>query len=97
MVVLEAWASGLPVAVSNRGGLVALVEENKTGLFFNPSVPASDPQSIASVLGRLSVDPALQQALGKAGLEAAIASYSWDSITERLIAIYQRVYENTVH
>ena len=97
MVVLEAWASGLPVAVSSRGGLVALVEDAKTGLFFDPSVPPSDPQSIASVVGRLSLDTPLQKSLGKAGLETAKASYSWDSITARLIAIYQRVYENTVH
>ena len=97
MVVLEAWASGLPVAVSRRGGLVALVEENKTGLFFDPSAAASEPQSIASVLGRLSVDAPLQKALGTIGLETATSSYSWDSITERLIAIYQRMYENTVH
>jgi len=97
MVVLEAWASGLPVAVSNRGGLVALVEDNKTGLFFDPSVNVSDPHSIASVLGRLSVDSSLQKALGQAGLRTATDSYSWDSITTRLIAIYQRVYENTIH
>ncbi len=97
MVVLEAWASGLPVAVSHRGGLVALVEDAKTGLFFDPSALASDPQSISSVLGRLSVDSALQGDLAKAGLETATESYSWDSITTRLIAIYQRVYENTIH
>jgi glycosyltransferase involved in cell wall biosynthesis len=97
MVVLEAWASGLPVAVSHRGGLVALVEDAKTGLFFDPSAPVSDAQSIASVLGRLSLDLPLQETLAKAGLETATDSYSWDSITTRLIAIYQRVYENTIH
>ena len=97
MVVLEAWASGLPVAVSDRGGLSALVEEDKTGLFFDPSAPVSDPKSISSVLGRLSIDSPLQESLGKAGLKLASESYSWDIITTRLMAIYQRVYENIIH
>jgi len=97
MVVLEAWASSLPVAVSQRGGLAALVEDNETGLFFDPSAPSIDKNSIASVLGRLSVDSSLQKSLCKKGLETATKSYSWDSITTRLIAIYQRVYENFIH
>ncbi len=97
MVVLEAWASGLPVAVSDRGGLSALVEEDKTGLFFDPSAPGTDSKSIASVLGRLSMDIPLQKALGKAGQKLARDSYSWDIITTRLMDIYQRVYENSIH
>ena len=97
MVVLEAWASGLPVAVSERGGLAALVEDNKSGLFFDPTAEVSDAKSIASVVGALSKDTSLQQKLGKNGLKIARESYSWDSITSRLIDIYQRVYEHTIH
>jgi len=97
MVVLEAWASGLPVAVSKRGGLASLVTEHTTGLFFDPSASVEEETSIATVLHRLSSDPSLQRRLGSEGKKEAIDSYSWDSITSRLETIYQRVYEHSIH
>ena len=97
MVVLEAWASSLPVAVSRRGGLASLVTEGETGLFFDPSSEVDDENSIASVVGRLSLDGKMQKNLSEAGKKEAVQSYSWDSITTRLEAIYQRVYEHTIH
>lgn len=65
--------------------------------FFDPTAEVSDAKSIASVVGALSKDTSLQQKLGKNGLKIARESYSWDSITSRLIDIYQRVYEHTIH
>ncbi len=96
MVVLEAWASGLPVAVSQRGGLASLVTQETTGLFFDPEAEADEENSIASVIARLSLDRDLAKALGEAGIREAVASYSWDSITSRLETIYQRVYEHSI-
>lgn len=97
MVVLEAWASGLPVAVSKRGGLSHLVTHDETGLFFDPELPPSDEDSIASVLGRMVNNPLLQQSLAKKGHTSAVTSYSWDIITARLEGIYKRAYENSHH
>ncbi|MBN2860526.1 MAG: glycosyltransferase family 4 protein [Sphaerochaetaceae bacterium] len=96
MVVLEAWASGLPVAVSQRGGLASLVTQDTTGLFFDPASEAEDENSIASTVARLSQDRAFAQSLAEAGRQEAAASYSWDSITARLETIYQRVYEHSI-
>ena len=96
MVVLEAWANSLPVAVSKRGGLAALVTQDTTGLFFDPESEADEENSIASVIARLSLDRDLAKALGEAGNKEAVASYSWDSITARLETIYQRVYEHSI-
>ena len=94
--MLEAWANSLPVAVSKRGGLAALVTQDTTGLFFDPESEADEENSIASVIARLSLDRDLAKALGEAGNKEAVASYSWDSITARLETIYQRVYEHSI-
>lgn len=91
MVVLEAWASQKPVAVSQRGGLASLVTEGKDGLFFDPEAPEGTESSISSVLCTLATNPDLRTALGQGGLRTATESYSWDSITSRLEAIYRSI------
>ena len=91
MVVLEAWASKKPVAVSRRGGLASLVTEGTDGMFFDPEVPEDNESSISSVLCTLATNPDLRTALGQGGLKTATESYSWDSITSRLEAIYRSI------
>ncbi|PKL12506.1 MAG: glycosyl transferase, partial [Spirochaetae bacterium HGW-Spirochaetae-8] len=44
----------------------------------------------------LASDASLRSSLGEAGRATATASYSWDSITTRLIDIYRRVYADFV-
>ncbi|AEV30038.1 glycosyltransferase [Sphaerochaeta pleomorpha str. Grapes] len=96
MVVLEAWASEKPVAVSQRGGLTSLVSEGKDGMFFDPEAPEDNASSISSVLGNLAANPELRKKLGEEGLKTAKESYSWDSITSRLETIYRSINENSV-
>ena len=40
-VVLEAMATGVAIAASNRGGIPEIIENNKTGELFNPMRPAA--------------------------------------------------------
>lgn len=87
IVVLEAWSAGLPVVVSNVGGLRALVREAETGLFFEPEDPAAD-ERLAERLLFAADSPELRQRLGAAGLAEARAHYDWDRIHERLEGIY---------
>jgi glycosyltransferase involved in cell wall biosynthesis len=96
MVVLEAWASGLPVAVSKRGGLASLVTSGKDGLFFNPEAIESETDSIASTIVKLAKNPELRKKLGDQGKITATTSYSWDTITSRLETIYANINENPV-
>jgi glycosyltransferase involved in cell wall biosynthesis len=96
MVVLEAWASKKPVAVSKRGGLASLVTDGKDGVFFDPDEPIESLTSISSVLCNLAGKPDLRQKLGEEGLKTATTSYSWDSITSRLETIYRSINENSV-
>lgn len=96
MVVLEAWASCLPVAVSKRGGLASLVTQAKDGLFFDPEAVPGTPNSISETIAKLATDTALRKKLGTEGRRTATASYSWDSITARLVEIYRRVHADSI-
>lgn len=55
IVVLEAFAAGVPVVGSNLGGIAELVEHGVNGLLVDPA----SPHSWAQVLRRLSEDPGL--------------------------------------
>jgi glycosyltransferase involved in cell wall biosynthesis len=52
IVVLEAFAAGIPVAGSNLGGIAELVEHGVNGLLVDPA----SPESWAEALRRLSQD-----------------------------------------
>ena len=55
MVVLEAFAAGIPVGGSNLGGIAELVEHGVNGLLLDPA----SPEGWAEALRRLTRDPAL--------------------------------------
>jgi 1,2-diacylglycerol 3-alpha-glucosyltransferase len=64
LVVNEAMAAGLPVAVSSACGCVEdLVENGKTGLVFT----AADQRGLTEALARLALDGKLRLALARAG------------------------------
>ena len=88
IVVLEAWASRKPVVASRVGGLTSLVEEDKTGLFFDPAAPDA-AQALASKLRSLVLQPELRRNLGLRGLEQAERRYNWPVIAGELEKIYQ--------
>ncbi|MFP7254010.1 glycosyltransferase family 4 protein [Terribacillus goriensis] len=59
--VMEAQLSGIPVVVSNAGGLPEMVEEGVTGLLSE----AGQPESLAHQLARLLADPSLREQVSK--------------------------------
>lgn len=83
--ILEAMATGLPVAATAVGGNVELVEEGATGLL----VPAADPDALAGALIALAADPGRAAAMGSAGRAAAEARFSLDA----MVATYREVYD----
>lgn len=50
MVVIEAYANGVPVIASRRGGLAEIVEHGGTGFLFDPSEPDSLEHILAQVI-----------------------------------------------
>jgi glycosyltransferase involved in cell wall biosynthesis len=86
IVCAEAMAHGKPVVASAVGGLVNLVEHERTGLL----VPPRDPRALRAALDRLLADRPLRLRLGGAGREKIIAGYSWDKVVRETRALYER-------
>jgi glycosyltransferase involved in cell wall biosynthesis len=85
IVVLEAWAAGLPVLASRVGGLANLIENGRDGLLFEPD----RPDQAAQALNLLRGDQPLRQALAWEGSRKAQQTYSWDKVCGQLLGIYQ--------
>jgi glycosyltransferase involved in cell wall biosynthesis len=85
IVILEAWAAGLPVIASNIGGLAKLVSHEQDGLHF----PAGDATALSAALERLAADAGLRRALAAAGQAKMRGHYTWAAINAQLEQIYQ--------
>jgi glycosyltransferase involved in cell wall biosynthesis len=86
MVVTEAMASGIPVAVGRDLGAAELIDDEVNGLLFDPH----DPESIASRLRKLS-DPAFAASVGRLG-RATIRHHGWDACAEATLQVYREVH-----
>lgn len=71
LVILEAWASGVPVVASRVGGVPEMIEQGVTGLLFEPG----DDGGLVSALERLLTDPAEAARLAEAGRAIVRARY----------------------
>ena len=81
MVVLEALASGRPVAGANAGGIPEFVRHGENGALFAPNDPrdAADAMLLALRKG---------EAMQEAARETAL-TYSVDQCTRRLEGVYR--------
>jgi glycosyltransferase involved in cell wall biosynthesis len=84
--ILEAMAAGLPVVASNVGGVPEAVVDGDTGLL----VPPSDPQSLATAIGRLLDDPALRRRLGEAGRMRVAEHFDLAAVHQAHLDLYRR-------
>jgi glycosyltransferase involved in cell wall biosynthesis len=87
VAVLEASASGIPVVVSNVGGLPEVVMGGQTGIM----VPPCDEQSAADAFEQLLLSPALRDRLGWAGQSWVREHYSWGKTAKIMEDLYERV------
>jgi glycosyltransferase involved in cell wall biosynthesis len=82
--VLEAMASGLPIVASRVGGILELIEHQRTGVL----VPPDDDRALGYALLDLIQWSGHAAALGRAARRAVEARYSFD----RMVAAYERLY-----
>lgn len=87
VAIVEAAAAGLPVVVSNVGGLPEVTLHEKTGFV----VDKEDPNAACKALYRLIQDPELRQEMGLAGRERIESFYHWPTCIEAMIQAYEKV------
>lgn len=84
---LEAQASGVPVVVSDSGGLPETVAAGRSGFVFANGNSEQLGELVVDLLGNV----ARRQSMGVAAREWAMTTFSWDVIAARLEAEYKLV------
>jgi len=87
LAVLEAMAAGLPVIVSEVGGLPEIVQHEETGLL----IPPKDPEALALSLARLLENPELAKRLGQKARERVQEKYSLERLAQVVNATYDEL------
>jgi glycosyltransferase involved in cell wall biosynthesis len=86
-VLLEAMSHGLPIVCSRIGGLPEIIEDDATGLLYEPG----NAKELAEKIRMLWNDPALCLRMGKAGRKKLEEQYSPDRLLDQLLGIYEKV------
>ena len=87
MALLEAMASGLPVIVTETGGLEELLDGN--GLV----APWADVERLAEALAVLANDAPLRADCGQRGRQIA-ERFTWPAIVQQYVQLFQRVLDS---
>jgi len=86
LVVMDAFALGVPVVATAGTGVPELVDDGTTGLL----VPVGDADALGAAVARLLADRELAVALRETALVRA-REYSIERTTERTLMVYERV------
>lgn len=85
VALLEAMACGLPVVATRAGGVVDIVEDNRSGLLVSPR----DPVSLANAIASLANDATRRSQLGGAARMRVSENFSMDAMTKKTIDLYR--------
>jgi glycosyltransferase involved in cell wall biosynthesis len=85
LVLLEAWANGVPNLAYRAGGVADVIRDGQDGLL----VRCGDVDGLARELSRLAADPERRRALGAAGRQRVRSEFRWQDKAR----IVERVYE----
>lgn len=86
-ILLEAMASGLPIACSNRGPMPEILDE--AGVYFDPE----NSVDIASALRQLILSPSLRAEKAKASFDRA-KQYSWGRCAQETFGFLAKIAED---
>lgn len=85
--VIEASACGLPVVVSDVGGLPEVVKEGETGFV----VPRENPEEAGKAMIKLIDDPDLRRVIGEKGRQHVMREYEWDHCVGLLEGVLKEI------
>lgn len=83
MVILEAWASGVPVIASKVGGIPGFTTHKKNVWHAQPT-----PQSLLEAMTHLASAPSTRQQIAEEGLKE-VEKYTWERVLEQYWRLYQ--------
>lgn len=87
VAAIEASACGLPVVVSNIGGLPEVVRHGTTGFV----VAVEQPEGAAEVFRTLFTDPVMRRKVGETGQKHVAKTYSWSASVQIMLSIYSQI------
>jgi phosphatidylinositol alpha-mannosyltransferase len=87
VVLLEAFASGIPIVCADNIGFRQVLRDGAPGRF----VPGHDPLALADGIDAVLADGALRRDWAVRGRRVAEERYSWPEVTRRIEAIYREV------
>lgn len=85
IVILEAQAAGVPVIGTKVGGILDLVQDNKTGILVEPK----NPEAIASAVIKISSNPEFANLLIQ-NAKNNLMKYDWHNISQQVFNVYQK-------
>ena len=85
LVALEGLASKIPVIASKVGGLQITIKDRINGLLFEPRNPLDLSKKIADICKAKD----FCESLVRKGYEDILKSYSWSSIVDNVISVYE--------
>jgi len=86
MVLTRAFACATPVVASDISGYRGVMEPQAGRL-----VPPGDPAALADAVVALLADERRREQLGRSARTIAVERYSWDTIAQRLVEIYEQL------
>ena len=89
LVLLEAWANGVPNVAYRAGGIAGVIRDGEDGLL----VRCGDRRALAEALELLVSDSMLRRRLGEAGQRRLATEFRW----EDKLQLVRRVYRELIH
>ena len=87
LLVLEAWASGVPAVLPERGAFTEMIADTGGGLLYDPA----RPEALAEALGRMLRDEALAGECGRNARRAVHERYTAQRESREMLALYERL------